>query len=202
MAQSAREHGRGRHSERWKGTFAITIDDIKHTDLTQAERDVLKADRERWERMGNSGHLYDWLDYHPGLSIRRRLAMRLAYTNRPEGKGYALAYNQLMRADGFDTNDKTMMSQMAAVLWICDIPEHKQILQEILDALSPGQRSRLNTPIAARQRIKTVLDAREHGTEEKVKEAPLTLAKQQLAEPQDRPPRRATGGGAERCLAV
>ena len=87
-----------------------------------------------------------------------------------------------------------------AVLWICDIPEHKQILQEILDALSPGQRSRLNTPIAARQRIKTVLDAREHGTEEKVKEAPLTLAKQQLAEPQDRPPRRATGGGAERCL--
>ena len=69
-----------------------------------------------------------------------------------------------------------------AVLWICDIPEHKQILQEILDALSPGQRSRLNTPIAARQRIKTVLDAREHGTEEKVKEAPLTLAKQQLVE--------------------
>ena len=182
MAPSVREHGRGRHSDRWKGTFAITIDDIKHTDLTQAERDVLKADRERWERMGNSGHLYDWLDYHPGLSIRRRLAMRLAYTNRPEGKGYALAYNQLMRADGFDTNDKTMMSQMAAVLWICDIPEHKQILQEILDALSPGQRSRLNTPIAARQRIKTVLDAREHGTEEKVKEAPLTLAKQQLAE--------------------
>jgi len=54
MAQSAREHGRGRHSERWKGTFATTIDDIKHTDLTQAERDVLKADRERWERMGNS----------------------------------------------------------------------------------------------------------------------------------------------------
>ena len=27
-----------------------------------------------------------------------------------------------------------------------------------------------------------MLDAREHGTEEKVKEAPLTLAKQQLAE--------------------
>jgi hypothetical protein len=68
---------------------------------------LLKADRERWKRMGESGHLYDWLDYHPGLSIRRRLAMRLAYTNRPEGKGCALAYNQLMRAGGFDTNDKT-----------------------------------------------------------------------------------------------
>jgi hypothetical protein len=67
MAPSLREHGRRRHSERWKGAFAITIDDIKHTDLTQAERDVLKADRERWERMGNSGHLYDWLGYHPGL---------------------------------------------------------------------------------------------------------------------------------------
>jgi hypothetical protein len=44
MAPSVREHGRGRHSERWKGTLAITIDDMKHTDLTQAERDVLKAD--------------------------------------------------------------------------------------------------------------------------------------------------------------
>jgi hypothetical protein len=44
------------------------------------------------------------------------------------------------------------------------------------DVQSPG------VPIAARQRINTVLDAREHGTKEKVKQAPLTLAKQQLAE--------------------
>ena len=45
-----------------------------------------------------------------------------------------------------------------------------------------GQTDPVPAPIAARQRIKTVLDARERGTEEKVKQAPLTLAKQQLAE--------------------
>jgi hypothetical protein len=69
-----------------EGAIAMTIEDIKQTDLTQAERDVLKADGVRWKRMGNAGHLYDWLAYHPGLSIRRRLAMKMAHTNRPEGK--------------------------------------------------------------------------------------------------------------------
>jgi hypothetical protein len=29
------------------------------------------------------GHLDDWLSYYPGLAIRRRLAMRLAFVNRP-----------------------------------------------------------------------------------------------------------------------
>lgn len=119
----------------------MTIEDIKRTDLTQAERDVLKEDGVRWKRMGNAGHLYDWMAYYPGLSIRRRLAMKLAWTNRPEGKGYAQAYNQLMQADGFNTKDANLMRQMRAVLWIGDNPQHEQILREILDAMTPGERS-------------------------------------------------------------
>ena len=42
--------------------------------------------------MGAGGHLDDWLAYQPGLMIRRRLAMRLAFTNKPEGKGYVQAF--------------------------------------------------------------------------------------------------------------
>jgi len=43
--------------------------------------------------MGSGAHLDDWLAYGPGLLIRRRLAMRIAYVNRPEGKGYARSRN-------------------------------------------------------------------------------------------------------------
>jgi hypothetical protein len=160
----------------------MAIEDIKHKELTQSERDVLKADRERWRRMGSSAHLQDWLDYYPGLDIRRRLAQRLAFTNRPAGKGYVLAYSQLMRDDGFDTDDKTLMSQMSAVLWLRDDPEREKILREILAALTPGQRSRLNTPIAARQRVMALLKAREGGSEDKFKQSPVRIYKEQIAE--------------------
>ena len=95
---------------------AMTDEPSVIAELTQAERDTLRADVARWKCMGSGGHLQDWLDYYPGLSIRRRLAMKLSFTNRPEGKGYALGYSQLMRDDRFDTDDKTMMSQTSAVL--------------------------------------------------------------------------------------
>ncbi len=95
------------------------IDTIKQTDLTVSERQVLDDDRERWRRMGSGAHLDDWLAYGPGLLIRRRLAMRIAYVNRPEGKGYARAFAQLMEHDGLDTMDKTSIS---AVLWLHDAP--------------------------------------------------------------------------------
>ena len=64
----------------------MTIDTIKQTDLTVSERQVLDDDRERWRRMGSGAHLDDWLAYGPGLLIRRRLAMRIAYVNRPEAR--------------------------------------------------------------------------------------------------------------------
>jgi hypothetical protein len=84
----ARERGRHRHDDHRGRMTAMTIDTIKQTDLTVSERQVLDDDRERWRRMGSGAHLDDWLAYGPGLLIRRRLAMRIAYVNRPEGKGY------------------------------------------------------------------------------------------------------------------
>src|ERR1700720_3496625 len=106
-APPARTRERRLHSDHRKGMSAMTIQDIKQTELTPSEREVLAAERTRWRRMGEGGHLDDWLAYGPGLMIRRRLAMRLAFVNRPEGKGYAQAFGQLMNADGLDTMDKT-----------------------------------------------------------------------------------------------
>ena len=56
----------------------MSIEDIKQTELTPSERDVLTADRKRWQHMGGGGHLDDWLAYGNGLMIRRRLAMKMA----------------------------------------------------------------------------------------------------------------------------
>jgi len=39
----------------------MSIDNIKQTELTQSERDVLAQDKTRWKRMGEGGHLDDWL---------------------------------------------------------------------------------------------------------------------------------------------
>ena len=160
----------------------MTIEDIKQTELTSSEREVLANDRVRWKRMGAGAHLDEWLAYGPGLMIRRRLAMRLAFVNRPEGKGYTAAFKQLVEADGLHTMDKTSIT---AVLSLHDNPEHMTILREIREALSPGERSRLNSPISARQRVEKVLKARVGGTEENLRTSPLSLLKQKVAE-QDR----------------
>lgn len=157
----------------------MQIDAIKHTDLTQSERDVLKDDATRWRRMGAGGHLDDWLAYQSGLEIRRRLALRLAFTNKPEGKGYSQAFAQLMKADGLDTMDKTSIT---AVLWLGDDPERMRVLRELRDAMTPGQRSRLNSPISARQRVEQIMKARGAGNEETMKTSPVALLKKQIAE--------------------
>ena len=41
----------------------MQVDDIKQKELTQSEREVLKEDATRWQRMGAGGHLDDWLAY-------------------------------------------------------------------------------------------------------------------------------------------
>jgi hypothetical protein len=160
----------------------MTIENIKQTDLVASEREMLAADRERWHRMGKGAHLDDWLAYGPGLLILRRLAMRIAYTNRPEGKAYTAAYGELLRSEGYDTKDKSAMTALTAVVWLHDDPERITILREIRDAMSPGDRARLGSPITARQRVEQIIKARTRGTEATVKQSPVAMLRQEIAE--------------------
>lgn len=170
------------HDERCKGSLAVSLENIKQTDLSQSERDLLKEDGTRWKRMGDGAHLEDWLAYYPGLAIRRTLAMKLAHTNRPEGRGYAEAFNQLMKADGLDTKRDKTGTSFTAVLWLNDDPERIQVLRELRAAMTPGQRSRLNSPISARQRVEKIMKAREAGTEDTVRESPVALLKNTITD--------------------
>jgi hypothetical protein len=151
-------------------------------ELSVNERTVLAEDAERWRRLGAGEHLDDWLAFAPGLMIRRTLAMRIAFVNRPEGRGYAQAFSQLLERDGLDTMDRTTIS---ALLWLQEDPQRLTVLREIRDSMTMGERSRLNSPISARQRVEKLLKARANGSEDKLIASPVARYREQIAE-QDR----------------
>jgi hypothetical protein len=172
-------NGRRRHhDERWKGTVAMKVE-IEHEQLTDSEGKVLAEDGTRWKRMGAGAHLDDWLAYGPGLMLRRRMAMRIAFVNRPEGRGYAQAFGDLMQRNGLHTMDKTSVS---AILWLHDEPERMTTLRQIRDTMTVGERARLNSPISARQRVEKILKVREAGQETVVKTSPLARQAALVAE--------------------
>ncbi|WP_338689603.1 hypothetical protein V5279_26810 [Bradyrhizobium sp. 26S5] len=152
-------------------------------DLNAEQREVLRQDAERWRRMSNGSHLDDWLAYIPGLQIRRSLAMRHAHTNTPIGKLYADEFAALMRADGLHTMDKRAVT---AVLWLGEEPARLQWLQKIRNAMTPGQRSRLNSPHSARCRIEQILNAKTQQSKPTEEEAerltPMEKLKTEIAE--------------------
>ena len=101
------------------------------------------------------------------------MAMRLNHVNRPEGRGYAETLHQLyvdagsiaaVRANEPDEvrrdRNKTMTT-MTAVLWLNEDAQRITILREILADMTPGERSRLNSPITARQRVEKEIKRRE-----------------------------------------
>src|SRR5262249_7441976 len=144
----------------------------------------LAADADRWKRMGAGAHLNDWLNFYDGLAIRRRLAMRLAHTNQPAGRGYNEAFSALMHEDGINTGDKSAMTAFTAVMWLHEEPERLTVLRELLDAMTSGMRARLNSPISARQRVEAVLKVRAKGesAEAKVKNSPVALLRTLVAD--------------------
>ena len=74
------------------------------------------------------------------------------------------------------------MTTRTAVTWLDDDLKRMTILCEIRDNKSPGERSRLNSSISARQRVERVLKARTGGTEEKLRDVPVAILKQQKLE--------------------
>jgi hypothetical protein len=164
------------------------IDQIKASELSASDREVLEQDRARLARLGGGAHLNEWLEFHPGLEIRRSLAMRLAFTNEPKGKNYTHELNQLYAADGFDVTDKMLMKTLSDVLWLGDKhnPERMAILDELRAGMTPGERARLNSPRSARQRVQAELKARaaraQGDAPQKEHVSPLEQAKRRIAQ--------------------
>jgi hypothetical protein len=154
-------------------------------ELAPGEQAVLADDRERWKRIGAGSHLDEMLAFGPGLMIIRRLAMRAAYVNAPEGRGYVEKFSALMQCQGYykaDRSDSTTRTMFSAILWFHEKAERMEALRELRDAMTPGERARLNSPITARQRIEKILKERACGTEPKDRKSPVAMLRQQVAD--------------------
>ena len=160
------------------------------TQLTQSQQDLLAEDRERWQHMSKGAHLDDWLAYGPGFMLRRHIAQRIAHVNQPKGRGYNGAFAALLEKDGLHTMG---MPSITAVLWLHDNSERLEILEEIREAMTAGERARFNSAITARQRVekrlkirKAAAEAREEGREgepeETVRTSPMARVKDQNVE--------------------
>jgi hypothetical protein len=143
-------------------TYPIA-DKLKESELSPGERSRLAQDGERWQRMSAGAHLDDWLDFAPSLINLRHLAMKLNHMNRPQGRGYNETFGRLVDRH-FHGMDKTSIS---AVLWLYEESERMEALREIREAMTPGERSQLNSPIAARTRVKAALKHRNGGADER-----------------------------------
>jgi hypothetical protein len=129
-------------------TMTEEIKKAKQHDLTAGQRDVLERDKARFKHLAAGAHLDEWLQFYDGASIRKNLAMRLSRSNKPEGKAYVQYLRQLYADDGIDIDDKKTMANFTAILWLGDNAERTTILREIRDAMTTGQRSRLNAQLA------------------------------------------------------
>ena len=128
--------------------------------------------------MGAGGHLSDWMAFLPGMELRRAMAMKIARANKPEGKGYTGALAALMMRDGLydeTTTTQPAKESFSAVLWFSEPPHRRQILQEIMRDMTPGQLARFNSPITARQRVRAI--AIERGLEEPPKQRATHMVK-------------------------
>jgi hypothetical protein len=165
----------------------MTIEEMSRIEreLAPGEHAILAEDRDRWKRIGAGSHLDEMLAFGPGLLIIRRLAERAAYVNRPEGRAYVEKFGALMERQGYykaDGSDSTTRTMFSAILWFHDKPERLEVLRELRDAMTAGERARLNSPITARQRIEKILKERAGGTEAKDRKSPVALLRQQIAE--------------------
>ena len=79
----------------------MDIVEMEERELTEARRETIAQAEACWSQMGQGAHLEDWLKIGQTLLIGRQFAMRVAFVNRPEGRGYNQTFGRWMERHGF-----------------------------------------------------------------------------------------------------
>lgn len=85
----------------------------------------------------------DWMTIGEGLLEGRRWAMQRAGTNKPEGKGYVLAYGEWLRRYKVDDMDKSDRAKLLQLM------EDRPGVEEWRATLTDYERRNLNNPTIA-----------------------------------------------------
>jgi hypothetical protein len=85
----------------------------------------------------------DWMAIGEGLLEGRRWAMQRAGTNKPEGKGYVMAYAEWLKRFKVDDMDKSDRAKLLQLM------EERPGVEEWRATLTDHERRNLNNPIIA-----------------------------------------------------
>jgi hypothetical protein len=104
------------------------------------KRQICKAGTAAWVRLKKKKAWIDWLTVGEALRIGREEAMRRAGVNRPEGKGYNMAFGKWLADYKLDDMDKADRSRLFNVM------DEIGRIEEWRKTLTTTERLRLNHP--------------------------------------------------------
>ena len=97
--------------------------------------ECIRAGQEAWHRLLSGHTRQDWVLVGKACQLLRAEAMRTAHTNKPEGRRYNQEFSDLLKANGFDTIDKSTRSRLFCILdnvgdvekWLATVPANKRL---------------------------------------------------------------------------
>lgn len=139
--------------------------------------DVYREGREALDRISTARDWSDWQKIGAALAAGRAEAMRIANTNRPEGKKYNQDFRDVLKREHLDSINSTTRYQLL------QIAENLPAIEEWREKLDPDRRLKLNHPSAIwrnwRRAVngagKKQTDEVEQSSDEREDAAPVTI---------------------------
>src|SRR6516162_2676481 len=108
--------------------------------IDDKQRQVCTAGSKAWVRLKKNKTWSDWLAVGAALQIGREVSMHYAGVNKPEGKGYNIAFGEWLTEYKLDDMDKADRSRLFSVM--DELPR----IEEWRRTLTTTERLRLNHP--------------------------------------------------------
>ena len=121
--------------------------------MREDERDrVARQGTQAWKRLKKEKSWTDWLKVGEALQVGREWAMNQAGTNKPEGKGYTIAFGEWLAKYKLDDMDKGDRSRLFAVM------DNLPMIEEWRQTLTLTERLKLNHPNAVLRKWKAYIE--------------------------------------------